>query len=192
MNPTVAQPTIPRPAMDIARPMVRPQPRPAPRQQPVAVAPAAPVPVSAPTAAPPANPAASTTLTTSIVSNIPIHAPTAPAPAANEDAELEKIMLDVGHELKQADRKHTKKHFSLLGHKKHPSAPAVPKAAHVIDIKPAAKAAPTPQPAAPAATHSPAKAPATVQKKSSTPVGVIFVTILITGALIAAAVFSYK
>jgi hypothetical protein len=153
------------------------------RPQAVAATPVAAEPIAAPL---PTNPAASTTLTTSIVSNIPIHAPTTPAPAAGEDAELDKIMEDVGHELKQADRKHTKQHFSLFNHKKHPANPTVPKAAHVVDIKPAA------QHAAPATAHQPAKAVTPAQKTSSTPVGVIFVTILVTGALIAAAVYSYK
>lgn len=173
MNPTAAtQPRRPAAMADVARRPVGPVPA-----QPLAA---------------PVQAATGDTLT-SIVNNIPMHAP-APLAAAgvNEDDELETIMKDIGHELKQADRKTTKKHISLFGRKHQP---------------PAAKPAPAPQPAAAAATPLAQPAPQTQPVKTAAPIlkpapktpkanpaplGVIFITLLVTGALIAAAIYTYK
>lgn len=142
-----------------------------------------------------AGPGASAMLTTNIVSNIPMHAPAqqpVAAPALTEDDELDTIMRDIGQQLKQADRKTTKKHFSLFRRQPKPR----PHPAIAPKIKAAAPAQPAPQPVLPAqpvaklgaALKTPPKAP----KNAGAPVGLIFVTILVTGALIAAAIYSYK
>jgi hypothetical protein len=122
-----------------------------------------------------------------------MHAPAqAAAPVLSEDDELDTIMQDVGHQLKQADRKTTKKRGLHFGHKHRQ--PAVKKTPAPLPANAA--------PAAPVAQHiAPVKAvtvDATVKtapkpvKTASAPLGVIFMTLIITGALIAAAVYSYK
>jgi hypothetical protein len=128
---------------------------------------------------------------TNIVNNIPMHTP-APVAATNEDDELETIMKDIGHELKQADRKATEKHISLFGRKHH--APA-PKPAQP-PTSAATVAVPAPQPPPPAQSVRPATATPTPvpkpTKSHSAPIGVISITILVTGVLIAAAIYTYK
>jgi hypothetical protein len=127
-----------------------------------------------------------------------MHAPTPLASRApGEDEELDKIMEDVGHELKQADRKTPKKKLFSFGHKAKPIAAAVPAAPAASAPVAAAPQPPAPQPAAaqdaqPTAA-APAMSPAAPKaSKSSAPVGVFFITIIVTGALIAAAFYSYK
>ena len=149
-----------------------------------------PRPAALPDAAPTASSA--TALTTNIVDNIPMHAPTQPAPAApNEDTELDTIMQNISHELKQADRQTTKKHFALLGRKPKPEPrpAAMPKIVDVSATKPVP--VPQPAPAAPRPNASATTAPRP-SKTGSAPVGIIFITVLVTGVLIAAAIYSYR
>lgn len=193
MNPPFAQLTMHRPVMDVKRPVSRMSPR---QVQPAGNLPPRPlaVPVSQPVSAVPVRvllaPAAPGSTGTSIVGSIPLQAPSQLNPA-HEDNELDKIMRDVGHELKQADRPHTKKHFSLLGHKN--DKPAAPKLAQMVDIKPAAQRATLARkPAQSAASAVITQAKERHDKVSTAPVGVIFATLIITSFLIAAAVYSYK
>lgn len=165
MNPTVVTQSRPLAMSDAAQTPARP--------------------TLAPQAAPPA-----VASTTNIVDNIPMHAPARPPAAApNEDAELDTIMQDIGHELKQADRQITKKRFSLFSRKPKtgPRPAATPK---VMDVS-AAQLVPRP---APAAARPAPQAAASIQptKTSSVPVGIILITVLVTGVLIAAAIYSYK
>lgn len=119
-----------------------------------------------------------------------MHTPApAAAPVLTEDDELDTIMKDVGHQLKQADRKTTKKH-SLFGRRRQTP---VPKPVPVPKAATAAPAAPQPSvPARAVTVDSTVKATPKPVKTSAAPVGAIFMTILVTGALIAAAIYSYK
>jgi hypothetical protein len=169
MNPTAtAQPARPRTLADVTRP--------APHPAPAAVH-------------APAVPASDAAFATNIVDNIPMHTPApAAAPVLTEDDELDTIMKDVGHQLKQADRKTTKKH-SLFGRRRQAPAPK-PVPALKATVAPAA-----PQPTVPVravTVDSTVKAAPKPVKTSSAPLGAIFMTILVTGALIAAAIYSYK
>jgi hypothetical protein len=113
----------------------------------------------------------------SFVENIPLRTQ---AGAGHEDADLDAIMQDVGQDLKKVDERPKKR--GLFSKKPKP-APRNPAPAH----QPAAQ----PQPAQSTAAAQPA-AKAPPAPKSSTPVFVIFMTIIVTGALIAAAYYSYK
>jgi len=129
--------------------------------------------------------------TTNLVTNIPIHDPQQSTPA-KEDDELDKIMKDVGHELKKDVPVKKAGHFSLFSRKRRTAAPvsvrptAAPPSAPVHPVS-----APTTQPAA---TSHPVKPTAAVKPKQHTtaPVMVIMVTVLVTGLLMAAAVYTYK
>jgi hypothetical protein len=110
-------------------------------------------------------------LTPDLVSNIKVHNQGSQPAASGEDGDMDKIMQDVGKQMKKADNQPVKRHFfsKKTKPKKTPSAHQLP-AAHT-----AAKAAP-------------AKPP----PKKSAPVVVITLTILVTAALIAVAVSAYK
>jgi hypothetical protein len=114
----------------------------------------------------------------SIVDHIPVQTPAAAAAAPGEDDELDKLLRDVGHELKQAERHIVKKRFSLFGGKLKASPKTQPPAT-TAQAGPAL-AQPYRPPAAPAA------------KTSSAPVLVVFITIIVTGGLIAAAIYTYN
>jgi hypothetical protein len=180
MNPATAAPApaMPRPMVnDIAAPKVQVQP--------------------VTTATPAPQPATAQNFTTNLVTNIPIHNPQQAA-SVNEDAELDKIMQDVGHELKKEEHQKKPGHFSLFSRKKKT----------VVTVKPTLSAAvpsqavATPQPvAAPAAAVPAQPTPAsaaqakTVPKAkhtSTAPVMTVIVTVVVTGLLMAAAVYSYK
>lgn len=132
----------------------------------------------------PANPPQ--TLSTSIVNNIPVHAPAQPlSRPLNEDDELDKIMQDVGQQLKQAERLTPKKRFFHFRHKAKPISASTPMAA----------AQPQPMPATlPAA--QPAESLKQASKVSpvsaSSPVLPALFTLAVTLVLIAAAIYSYK
>lgn len=178
MNPRpTALPATPRAVNDVARP--------APA--------AAPAPTAA--AAAPSAPAANT----NVVANIPVHvAQAAPVPApANEDTELDQIMHDVGQELKKEDSKPQKHGLLDFLHKPKPlvKSPAPPKpqtamaSAPRMDISQAAPAAP----AMPGSVAKPqASAPAKPKTQRSIPAFAIFVTICVTGFLVAAAIAAYR
>jgi hypothetical protein len=162
-------------------------------------------PVSA-TPAPTPDPqtASSSGLTPDIVSNIPVHNPSGPAPSAgaiNEDDELDKIMQDVNHELKKPEKKPDRHnfHFELKHHKKtEPKFSAQPR--QVMDVTAQPASAPRPAPTAQAKSVNepqptaqqkpiPLKKP---PKTHSTPVMAIALTIIATSGLVAAAIYAYK
>jgi len=151
-------------------------------------------------------------IATTVVDNIPVHAAAAPAAQMNEDDELDRIMQDVGQEMKKEVKKSAKHGFLHLGHKHKKEAPfsiqtaRLPQAAPASPPAPApvqvllaaaaplpaapAPAAPLPQPAA-AARPAPAVA-AKPKAPHHVPVFVIFVACLATGFLIAAAIAAYR
>ena len=142
-------------------------------------------------ASPPAD--APDNLTPNIVENIPVRAQTSSA-AINEGADLDKIMQDVGKELKKEDKKPHKAGF--LRFKRKPKtethtqqAPSLVRSAPMS--VPTASPKPTSQPAAKAPLPKAAAKPKP-QRSSSAPVLVITLTIIVTGALIAAAFYAYK
>jgi hypothetical protein len=111
----------------------------------------------------------------SIVTNIPVHTQQTIAAPAGEDAELDKIMQDVGHEMKKEDDKPQHHGFLGLGHK--------PKPLVKVASQPIRQQPPAAMPAA--ALPKP-------KTQHSIPVFVIFVAFLVTGFLVAAAVAAYR
>lgn len=181
MNPqSAALPAAPKMVNDVAKPVQAAPPAPAP---------------AAPAASSPVNSGPS------IVSNIPVHAPQAAAPA-NEDEELDKIMHDVGQELKKEEKK--PEHHGLLGFLHHDPKPLV-KVNNQATMVPAAAPVPAPMPMpAPAAAEvvpaAPVALPAGLPRAAATkptaqrhiPFFVIFVVLCVTGFLIAAAIAAYR
>lgn len=142
------------------------------------------------------------TLTPSIVGNIPVHNP------GGDDADLEQIMQDVGKEMQKTEKK-PKKGMHLFGRKHKKEAPfhAQPIDKVSADQKPPQAAhqpkpvQPTPQTTTPKpASSHPVKAQAKAKKEAvpkpvkerHLPVMAITMAILFTGAMIAAAVMTYK
>lgn len=145
----------------------------------------------------------------SIVTNIPVHTQAQAAPA-HEDAELDKIMHDVGQELKKEDKKPEK--HGLLGFLHHDPKPlvkvnnhsATPVAAAPVavpvqsapSIPQTVPVATIPAPATPQAMAAAQPQIAAGQAKPKTqrhvPVFVIFVALCVTGFLVAAAIAAYK
>lgn len=134
-------------------------------------------------------------LTPNIVGNIPVKAPSGPgATSFNDEAELDKIMQDVGHELKKEDNKQRPKGF--FGFK------AKPKAEPKLTQPPTLNRPPATSPPAPTTkieTQPGAKPPMPIStdklkpaKTSSAPVLVITFAVIITAALIATALYAYK
>lgn len=195
MNPQSAtMPAAPRIVNDVAGP----SPVPAPMQSSSVAKPpaAAPAPVQA--ADVPSGP--------NIVTNIPVHAPQAETKPASEDDELDKIMHDVGQELKKTEQKTP--HHGLLGFLHHDPKPLVkvnsPAAKPEAPIAPVAAPAVASIPAAPIATPVAAAQPQVqsagqtqpqavpAKTKSHVPFFAIFVAICVTGFLVAAAVAAYQ
>ncbi len=157
----------------------------------------------------PSNPPADN-FSADLVSNIPVHqAGGVPAQTVGEDAESDKIMRDVGHELKKDDLKKPKKHHLPWNHqsKKDPNFSARPIAMNQPQMPaPAHNQAPapvqTPAPATPQAQNNnrikpqaqlqPKAAAPKPEKSRSMPVLAISMTIFVTGILIAAAIYAYK
>jgi hypothetical protein len=135
----------------------------------------------------PSKPPAAGTLVPDIVKDIPLQTQGgAAAKPANEDDELDRIMHDVGHDIKAIGERPPKKHFDLFGHKN-----KKPKADPKFHAQPIA----VPQQAPARPTAAPAQKPAAKPqspKTSDAPVLVIFMAMVITGALIAAAYYAYK
>lgn len=145
----------------------------------------------------------------SVVDNIPIHNQVGmPDSHQHDDADLDKIMQDVGHELKKDDKKPAKR--NLFGRNKKAKAEAKfsaqPQPVMEVHTQPLQQPAPAP-PVPASQTHSvpqtqPIKAPHGVQKNvvkakppkqsSKKPVLAILVTVAVTGGLIAAAISAYK
>ena len=131
-----------------------------------------------------------------LVANIPVHAPVSAAPAANEDDELDKIMQDVGHEMNSEDKKPHKRGLLHFGHKAKPKTQP-PAAAATVQAQPLPM--PSPQPAlpkqAPVSAAQPQPGARTAAKSTNqrtVPVFAIFVALLVTGFLVAAAVAAYR
>lgn len=136
-----------------------------------------------------------------VVDNIPVkaHQPAAEAPV-KEDDELDRIMHDVGQQLKREEMKPAKKQFSLFKRRgskvkteaKLHAQPLTPRPLNgqaVTPPRPTVAARP-PETAAKAAPPKPA--PGKPAKTSSAPVLVITLTVIVTAVLIAAAYYSYK
>jgi len=177
MNPATAAPVMPRPMVnDIAAPQVQTQPV---------------------TAAAVPQPVAAQNFTTNLVTNIPIHNPQQAA-SVSEDTELDKIMQDVGHELKKEEQHKKSGHFSIFSRKKKAVVTVKPT---LSAAAPAQTTAPQPvtvpmahavQPAPAAAAQAQAKAVPKAKHGSNAPVMTVIVTVVVTGLLMAAAVYSYK
>ncbi len=112
-------------------------------------------------------------LKTDIVNNIPMHQ-AAPTPI-KEGEDIDNIIQDVSHQLKKDDVKPPKRHMFSKKPKPEVKPPPV-QPPHPV---PAAGPIPPPRPLQPKAKHP-------------VPVGLIVVTIIITGILIAAAVAASK
>lgn len=146
--------------------------------------------------------AASPPAATTIVANIPVHNQVAPAAPANEDDELDKIMHDVGQELKKEDKKPHKHGLLDFLHKPKPIIPGPIKPTHIA--RPAARTfnqqQPAPLPATPVAVASatqpqaaqPAAKAAKPKRQSHIPVFVIFVAFVVTGFLAVAAFVAFR
>jgi hypothetical protein len=131
-----------------------------------------------------------------------------PVSHEHDDADLDKIMQDVGHELKKDDKKPTKHHF--FGKKKNAKAEAKFSAQPqpAMDVHTQSLQQPVPAPPMPAHQTNPIphtqpiKAPQAAQKNvvkakppkqgSNKPVLAIFVAVAVTSGLIAAAISAYK
>jgi hypothetical protein len=113
--------------------------------------------------------------------------PQPPKPAAADD-DLDKIMQDVGQQLKNEDKQPSKKRRSFFGRKPKNQPEAK------LHAQPLPPAVAQPLPAAPQA-RAPLPQPAiqpTPPKTSSAPVLVITLTIIVTSILIIAAIYAYK
>jgi hypothetical protein len=149
-------------------------------------------------------------LTPNVVANFPMKNPEVGMPT-DDDPELDKIMHDVGQEVKKVGSKPKKHRFLWFGGKsKKAEVPFSAKPIEKTSLKPAPMPPnqaplPVPAPALPkpdqnlptsddsSKTSSPKNAqPAPAPEKHSVPAFVIFVTILFTGILIAVAYLSYK
>jgi hypothetical protein len=142
----------------------------------------------------PVNPVQSTgSLVPDIVKEIPVASPDSKPKLAGEDDELDNIMRDIGHDLKQVGQKKPK-HRWFDKQKKDKAEPKF--SARPIDQVRPLPAAPPPKSAAPAQAPAPAK-PATLAKAKPTkdshsPVGVVVLAMFVTVGLIAAAYYAYK
>lgn len=151
-----------------------------------------------------------------LVDDIPVHASGQAPGSHSEDAELDRIMQDVGKEMHKDDGLHKKHHFWELSHQRKKEAnfstqstiKNVPQAA-----APKPQSAPSPRPPAPInaqsapkahtpSTHTrvkpvankPSKKPKASKppKQRHVPVMVAVITILVTAALIAVAYRTYQ
>lgn len=131
-------------------------------------------------------------LTPSLVSNIPVKEQQPGAPAFNDEAELDEIMQDVGRQLKKEDNVPRKKGFLGFG-RKTKTEPKLTQPPSLNRAQPMPVAATTPEPALQTAKAPAQPAPKTQPAKTnSVPVLVVTLTVIITAALIAAAIYTYK
>jgi len=147
-------------------------------------------------------PAAPIAVTTNLVASIPVHNQATQAAPATEDDELDKIMQDVGREMSKDDKKPPKHGLLHFGHNSKatpkplaPIATAVQPAPAEPMATPQTVSLPSPQPPIAAVQPQTQAAPvatAKAKKQSSTPVFAIFVAILVTGFLVAAAIAAYR
>lgn len=133
-----------------------------------------------------------------LINNIPVRAQQGAPPPVKEDDELDKIMRDVGRQLKEEDIKPAKQRFGLFKRDgKRPKTeaklhaqPLAPKPLTRQDVMPPKPAA-SPQPL-PAVKGAPPPAAAKPTKTSSAPVLAVTLTIIVTAVLIGAAYYAYK
>jgi hypothetical protein len=140
---------------------------------------------------PDSNPAPATAFKTDIVSNIPLHQAAAAPKPVNEADDIDAAMKDVGHQLKQEDKKPEKRHW--FGRKSSdPNFSAKPVVRESATPPPAAAAHPN-QTAGPMPRQPAPKAPAhQAEPKSRVPVMAILFTLIITAFLIVAALAAFK
>lgn len=156
--------------------------------------PAQPAPATPQPTAPPA------TQPVSLVQNIPVHDPTAvPAPpgASHNEADMDKIMQDVGEAIKKEEAKPQPKRFSWLHRQPKPIVKTPQAATTAPATAPAAPAqqAPLPAPttlAQPAVQPSPLPAQPKPPAKPGAPVAVILLAVLVAASLSAVAYYTYK
>jgi hypothetical protein len=122
-------------------------------------------------------PGSAVNLRPDIVANIPLKVQASPLKPVSEDEDLDKIMQDVGKDLKQVDKNHHKKKFFDFKRQPKPAKPPT---------KPAAV------PARPATAQPKPQVSGKPPKQSSAPVLAITVAVLVTFALVAAAYSAYK
>src|SRR5581483_7026653 len=157
---------------------------------PTATAPSAPQPKVNDVVAPPAP---------SVVDHIPVHAPGQPPAHHSDDAELDKIMQDVGRELRKDEVPHKKHRFWDIGphHKKEPNfSTQMPlKNASAVQPPPVSHQPPPrpPAPVAPASHHrvkpvaqtaAKQQKPPKPPKQRRAPIMVTLLTIFVTAGLI--------
>lgn len=132
--------------------------------------------------------------------NIPVHsqgpAGNIPPPENGED-ELDKIMQDVGKELKKDDKKPAKKHLLSFARKSNKHSQAKFHAQPVPRVKPGAQPTPVPIPQQHALNRPQPKPPAPVaapqpHRGNYSPILVALLTVVVTCSLIALAIFTYK
>jgi hypothetical protein len=137
------------------------------------------------------------------VGDIPVKTQAGEAGPVNDDTELDHIMQEVGKDVKKVGQGQHKKHFDFFKHKSkqakaEPKFHAQPMPAQKV---PAARPAVQPKPAQPtAAPKAASKIKSTAQLKpakppksgNGAPIMAIIMTIIVTGALIAAAFAAYK
>ena len=126
--------------------------------------------------------------------NIPVKtqstppSPPRPPSALTADDDLDKIMQDVGHQLKKEDEMSSKKRRSFFGRKSKNQTEAK---LHAQPLPPITDQLQQSGPQARAQLPQPAVQPKP-PKTSSAPVLVITLTIIVTGILIIAAIYAYK
>ncbi len=140
------------------------------------------------------NIAAAGGLRTDLVSDIPVTAQGTAQKRIDDDEELDKIMRDVGKDVKEVGKKPAKHHWFSKDSKSKtdPKFSARPidqiKPLPAAPLKPVQAAQPTPK-ANPKAVP---KAQAKAIKTSRTPIGAIVLAIIVAGGLSAAAYYAYK
>jgi len=134
-----------------------------------------------------------TSLKTEVVENIPVHAQAGAQPTHIKDGDdMDEIMQQVGSELKKDDHKPSKRHWFSKKPHKDVNFQAAPVQRH-HDLN-----APTPTHQLHTASSHPAqpkpsaKTQPLPKAKSSAPVLVITITVIVTGILIAAAISAYR
>lgn len=131
---------------------------------------------------------------TDLVNNIPIHQSAQPAAPIKEDEDIDKLMQDVGRQLKADDKKPTKHHLFSKKKTKVPNFQAAPISRH----QPQSGAVQSHQPPHPQAQQSSTNHPASPKlqaqpkAKSNAPVMVIITTLIVTSMLVAAALAAAK
>lgn len=141
----------------------------------------------------PANQNPSASLVPDVVKEIPVVSPNSKLQPVSEDDELDKIMRDVGQNLKQVGQKNPKKHW--FNREKKSKAEPKFSARPVDKVKPLPAAPPKPVPQTPGSSviSKPAAAAKTKPVKTGqAPISAVVLALLITAGLITAAYYAYK